>query len=402
MTDAPKFRWQRPELLLLLMASAVPLTFATWQALLNNFAIERAAFTGAEMGILQSIREIPGFLAFAVVFVLLMMREQTLAVISLLLLGIGMAATGFFPTVWGLYLTTLVMSLGYHYYETVQTSLALQWIDKARAPETLGRLIAVGSFAGLVSYGLVWLAFELAGLDFTWVYLIAGGATAAIAIFAWFAFPRFPSPVEQHKHMVLRKRYWLYYALVFMSGARRQIFIVFAGFMMVEKFGYSVAEISLLFLLNGALNIFFAPRIGRFIARWGERRALTLEYIGLIGVFTAYAFVTNATVAAALYVIDHLFFAMAIAIKTYFQKIADPRDIAPTAGVGFTINHIAAVVIPVAFGLLWLVSPATVFLAGAGMAAMSLVLARLVPAIPVPGGETALPWKPAPVATAAE
>ena len=402
MNTAIKFRWQRPELLLLLMASAVPLTFATWQALLNNFAIERAAFTGAEMGILQSIREIPGFLAFGVVFVLLMMREQTLAVVSLLLLGIGMAATGFFPTVWGLYLTTLVMSLGYHYYETVQTSLALQWIDKAKAPETLGRLIAVGSFAGLVSYGLVWVAFELAGLDFTWVYLIAGGATAAIAIFAWFAFPRFASPVEQHKHMVLRKRYWLYYALVFMSGARRQIFIVFAGFMMVEKFGYSVAEISILFLINGALNIFFAPKIGRFIARWGERRALTLEYIGLIGVFTAYAFVTDATVAAVLYVIDHLFFAMAIAIKTYFQKIADPRDIAPTAGVGFTINHIAAVVIPAAFGLIWLVSPAAVFLAGAGMAAMSLVLARLVPEIPVPGGETALPWKPAPVAAPAE
>lgn len=400
--DDAKFRWQRPELLLLLMASAVPLTFATWQALLNNFAIERVSFTGAEMGILQSIREIPGFLAFAVVFVLLLMREQTLAVVSLLLLGIGMAATGFFPTVWGLYLTTFVMSLGFHYYETVQISLTLQWIDKAKAPETLGRLIAVGSFAGLVSYGLVWGAFELAGFDFKWVYLIAGGATAAIAVFAWLAFPRFRQPVEQHKHMVLRKRYWLYYALTFMSGARRQIFIVFAGFMMVEKFAFSVAEISLLFLLNGALSMWLAPKIGRLIARWGERKALTCEYIGLVGVFTAYAFVDNAMVAAGLYVIDHVFFAMAIAIKTYFQKIADPRDIAPTAGVGFTINHIAAVIIPAVFGLIWLVSPSAVFLAGAAMAAVSLGLARLVPHLPVPGGETALPWKPAPAATPAE
>lgn len=397
-----RFRWQRPEVLLLLMASAVPLTFATWQALLNNFAIERISFTGAEMGILQSIREIPGFLAFAVVFVLLVMREQTLAIVSLLLLGIGMAATGFFPTVWGLYLTTVIMSLGFHYYETVQISLTLQWIDKTRAAETLGRLIAVGSFAGLVSYALVWGAFELAGLDFKWIYLIAGGATAAIAVFAWFAFPRFKQPVEQHKHMVLRKRYWLYYALTFMSGARRQIFIVFAGFMMVEKFQFSVAEISLLFLLNGALSMFLAPKIGRLIARWGERKALTCEYVGLVIVFAAYAFVENAMVAAGLYVVDHVFFAMAIAIKTYFQKIADPRDIAPTAGVGFTINHIAAVVIPAVFGLIWLVSPAAVFLAGAAMAAVSLGLARLVPPEPTPGAETALPWKPAPAVTPAE
>ena len=88
-----------------------------------------------------------------------------------------------------------------------------------------------------------------------------------------------------------------------------------------------------------------------------------------------------------LYVIDHLFFAMAIAINTYFQKIAEPADIASTAGVSFTINHLAAVVIPVAFGVLWLTSPAAVFVAGAAMAAVSLVLARCIPEAPAPGNE---------------
>jgi hypothetical protein len=125
-----------------------------------------------------------------------------------------------------------------------------------------------------------------------------------------------------------------------------------------------------------------APQIGKLIGRWGERRALTVEYLGLICVFTAYAFVETAWIAVGLYILDHAFFAMAIAIKTYFQKIADPADIASTSGVGFTINHIAAVVIPVAFGFLWIVSPSTVFLAGTGMAVCSLVLARLVPRHP--------------------
>jgi predicted MFS family arabinose efflux permease len=187
--------------------------------------------------------------------------------------------------------------------------------------------------------------------------------------------------------MVLRRRYWLYYALTFMSGARRQIFIVFAGFLMVEKFGYPVDQITLLFLVNAVINIFLAPRIGRLIARWGERRALLCEYAGLIGVFTAYAFVDNALLAAGLYIIDHLFFALAIAIETYFQKIADRRDIAATAGVSFTINHIAAVAIPAAFGFVWLVSPAAVFLAGAAMAAVSLLLSLNVPLRPQPGEE---------------
>ena len=389
--------WRRPEILLLLMAAAVPFSFATWQALLNNFAIERAAFTGAEIGILQSLREVPGFLAFAVIFFLLIFREQTFAYISLALLGIGTALTGWFPTAIGLYCTTVLMSIGYHYYETIQISLLLQWIDKARAPEMLGRIIAVGSCTSIVIYGLIWLAFDILGLDFHWVYLLGGGLTAGIAIATWLAFPRFPEKVRQHKHLVLRARYWLYYALTFMSGARRQIFIVFAGFLMVEKFGFSVSAITLLFLVNAVANVFLAPKIGRLIGHWGERRALIFEYVGLIGIFTAYAFVTSATVAAGLYIIDHLFFALAIAIKTYFQKIADPADIAATAGVGFTINHIAAVVIPAAFGLLWLVSPAAVFLSGAVMAVFSLLLSLNVPTAPAPGNEVIVRLRPAPI-----
>jgi predicted MFS family arabinose efflux permease len=193
----------------------------------------------------------------------------------------------------------------------------------------------------------------------------------------------------------MRRRYWLFYALTFMSGARRQIFVVFAGFLMVEKFGFSASNIALLFLFNHVVNAWAAPKIGRLIIRFGERSALTFEYIGLVLIFTAYAYVSTAGFAAILYVLDHLLFAMAIAIRSYFQKIADPADMASTAGVSFTINHIAAVVIPVFFGMLWLYSPSIVFLAGAGMALVSLLLARLVPRDPGEGNEVSMPLHPA-------
>lgn len=376
----------RPEVLLLLMAVGVPLSFSTWMALIDNFSIHQAGFGGREIGILQSLREVPGFLAFGVIFLLLLIREQPLAYISLAVLGLGTALTGFFPTVLGLYVTTVIMSMGFHYYETLQNSLAMQWIEKEKAPEVFGRMIAAGSFASVLAFGLIWLAFGKLSIDYRWVYAIGGGLTLAIAAVAWLYFPRFPEIVQQHKHIVLRKRYWLYYALVFMSGARRQIFIVFAGFLLVEKFGFAVENIAGLFLLNAVVNIWLAPRIGRLISVIGERSALILEYVGLIIVFTAYAFVNNETLAAALYVIDHMFFALAIAIKTYFQKIADPADIASTAGVSFTINHIAAVLLPVAFGFLWLISPSAVFLCGAAMAGVSLILSLFVPANPTAVG----------------
>ena len=379
--------WRSPEMLLILMAVSMPISFGVWQALLNNFVIERAAFTGVEIGILQSLREIPGFMAFAAVLLLVFMREQTLALVSLLLLGLGTALTGFFPTEVGLYCTTVLMSIGFHYYETVNQSLSLQWFDKKTAAHQLGKLVAVRSFASLVAFGLVWLALDVAGIAMELVYLLGGGITILITLFCWRWFRQFPEKVEQHKKLILRKRYWLYYALTFMGGARRQIFVVFAGFLMVEKFGFSAGEISLLFLANGFLNMLLAPKIGKLIGHWGERRALTLEYIGLMLVFGAYAFVSDPWIAVGLYILDHILFSMAIAQKTYLQKIADPKDMASTAGVAFSINHIAAVVLPAAYGLLWIFSPAAVFLTGAAMAGVSLVLARMVPENPAPGME---------------
>ena len=82
-----------------------------------------------------------------------------------------------------------------------------------------------------------------------------------------------------------------------------------------------------------------------------------------------------------------MFFAFAIAIKTYLQKIADPADLASTAGVSFTINHIAAVVIPAVLGIVWITSPSAVFLVGTAFALCSLILSQNVPRKPEEGNE---------------
>ncbi|MBV0911654.1 MFS transporter [Rhodobacteraceae bacterium ASV31] len=385
-------RWRRPEALLFLMAFAMPIAFATWSALLNNFVIEAANFTGVEIGWLHTVREIPGFLAIGVIAIIIFMREQTLALASLLLLGAASAITAWFPTLGGMLIVTFFASVGFHYYETVNQSLQLQWIDKARAPQTLGWIVAVGSAASLVSYGLLVVTWRAFDLSYNFVYLTSGGITAAIAVFCAFAYPQFESPNPQLKKMVLRRRYWLYYALQFMSGARRQIFVVFAAFMMVERFGFEVHEVTALFLINFVANMLFAPFMGHAVARFGERRALAFEYIGLMAIFLAYGgiywFGWGVVLAAVLYVLDHLFFALAFALKTYFQKIADPGDIAPTAAVAFTINHIAAVFLPAFLGYLWITSPSGVFVLAAAMAFTSLMLALCIPRHPEPGHET--------------
>ncbi|WP_108385066.1 MFS transporter [Yoonia sediminilitoris] len=386
--------WRRPQALLFIMAMAMPVAFATWSALLNNFVIEVAGFDGSDIGWLHTVREIPGFFAIGVIALIIFVREQVLGLVSLIMLGAATAVTAQFPQMGGILTVTMLSSIGFHYYETVNQSLQLQWIDKARAPQMLGWIIAAGAGATIVVYLLIVLTWEALGLTYTIVYWLSGGFTAVVALICLFAYPQFESPHPQNKTMVLRRRYWLYYALQFMSGARRQVFVVFAGFMMVERFGYQVDEITQLFLLTLVINMIAAPMLGRLVAVFGERRALIFEYVGLCLVFFAYGgiyyFGWGVALATALYVVNHIFFSLALAIKTYFQKIADPQDIAPTAAVAFTINHIAAVFLPALLGYIWLKSPGLVFMLAAGMAVVSLLLSMLIPRHPAPGHETTL------------
>lgn len=390
------FDWRSPVVFLMIATAGMQLGWATWWTLLNNFAVEAVHATGREIGIQQSVREIPGLLAVTVLIFLLFLREQTMMLASLVVFGAGVAVTGFFPSFAGFLATTIIMSFGFHYYDAIAQSLALQWLDKRTSAVSMGRIVAAGAVAQIIVFGTIFLVYRLIEVRYEIAFLIAGGCTLAVTLFLAMAFPRFPQAVAQRRHVVLRARYWLYYCLTFLNGARRQIFAVFALFMLVERFGFAVHEVALLFLVNCLVNVFFPPWLGSLIVRFGERRALMTESLGLIGVFLGYAFVGDPMLAATLYCIDSFFFTFDIAHRTYLQKIADPADMAPTAGAAMTINHIAAVVLPAVLGLVWLWSPAAVFFIGAGICACALVLAMLVPAEPAPGRETLL--SPAPVA----
>ncbi|QKJ22425.1 MFS transporter [Poseidonibacter lekithochrous] len=376
--------------LLYVMALSMSFSFAAWMSLLNNFVIEAASFDGSQIGILQSLREIPGFLAFTVVLVLIFVCQQKLAYLSIMALGLGVLLTGYFPSAIGLYVTTVIMSMGFHYLETLNQSLSLQWLSKDKAPIILGKITAAKSATSLVAFIIIFLMMKFFSVEYKYVYLFFGGITFIIGIIAWMMFDHFKDDVVQDKKIRLKKEYWLFYTLTFFAGARRQIFIVFAGFLLVEKFGVDVHNMVALLFINSILNMYFAPKIGRFIARFGERITLRVEYIGLVLVFVSYAFVENLYFAYFLFVIDHLLFSMAIALKTYFQKIADPKDIASASAVSFTINHIAAVFLPALLGLVWLYSTSLVFIIGASVALLSFALSYLIPRNPQMGFETTL------------
>lgn len=369
-TKDPMFRY----LALLTIASAVGLQ--TWRTLFNNFAVEIVHLEGNHIGIIQSLREVPGFLALLVIFLIILIKEHRLSALSIITLGVGVGLTGVLPSYLGLIFTTLIMSFGFHYYETTNQSLTLQYFNHLSSPWVFGKLRSYAAATNIVVGVFILVISNL--LRYQMIYILVGGLIGLAGFWGLRQSPTRSDVVPQHKKMILRKKYWLYYFLTFMSGARRQIFVAFAVFLLVKKFEFSVQEVTLLFILNNIINYFLSPLIGRAIIRFGERRVLSLEYFSLIFIFLAYAVVESKSLVAILYIFDHIFFNFSIGIRTYFQKIGDPRDIAPSMAAGFTINHIAAVIIPAVGGLLWIIDYRIPFIAGAGMSVISLAAVQFI------------------------
>jgi predicted MFS family arabinose efflux permease len=174
-------------------------------------------------------------------------------------------------------------------------------------------------------------------------------------------------------------------------GSRRHIFTTFAIFLLVREYGISVQTTAILFLVNSVVNVFAMQLVGKLVGRLGERLMLSIAFGALGFVFLGYAFVTYLPLLFVLFVLDNILFGFNLALTTYFQKIAiTQEEITSNLAVRQSINHIAAVVVPVIGGTAWeLFGSQAPFLAGVGIALVSFVLVQFMrvpvesPSLPV-------------------
>ncbi len=352
-------------------------SYQAWQTLYTNYVVEILELNAAQNGIAQSVRELPGLFAISVLLWLRFFREESMAVISILFLGVGVMLTGMFQSYTGILLTTFCMSLGFHYFETINQSILLQSFNTKVAPIVYGRLRSISAL-GTIFVSLLLLYF-VTKLDYLHIYFLTGFIGIIGATLALLKKPDLSClPTVQKKKLVFKSKYWLFYALTFLSGGRRQIFTIFSLFLLVEKFGFSASMVTFLFLVNNTINFFLNPLIGKLINVLGEKKLLTLQFAPAIFIFLGYAFLENPYIVAFLYILDQFTFSFNIAEKTFFQKMGDPDDISPSMAMSFTINHIAAVVVPTIGGALWLIDYKIPFFIGAGLAVTSLFLVQFI------------------------
>ena len=347
-----------------------------WRAMFNNFAVERIGVGPDAIGWIQSVRELPGLLAFVVAFLALLFNEKRIMAVSLVVLGLGIVFTGQAATIPVLLVATLVMSLGFHYFNPGNNGLILMSTDHGEAPKVMGQLKSVGAVAAVLATGVVYFFAEKAGYEtmFLIVGILVAAGGAILFVFGQGAHGEFP----QHRKVKLRKRYWLFYTLTFLMGSRRHIFTTFAPFLLVQAYDVDVKTMSLLLLVNGLLNVYVYQKVGKLVSRFGERAILTFAFAALIPIFLGYAYVGILPVLFVLFVIDNVLFGFNLAVPTYLHKIAvSPEELTANLSLQETINHISAVIVPVVGGTIWVFFGSRApFLAGVGIAVVSLILVQ--------------------------
>jgi predicted MFS family arabinose efflux permease len=366
-------------LFIYLIVSSFLLNFGhrVWQAMFNNFAIERIGVGPEAIGWIQSVRELPGLMAFLLAFLALVLSELRIMALSLVVLGIGLVFTGQATTIPILLIATIVMSFGFHFFEPCSSGVVLMSIDREESPKVLGQLRSLGAIAALTATGVVYLLVDRLG--YRALFLIVG---IAVAVGGAVLFTRGKGEhgLPPKRRVKLRKRYWLFYTLAFLMGSRRHIFTTFAPFLLVLTYGVNVRTMSLLFLVNALVNTYVYQKVGKLVPKLGERTILSIAFALLIPVFLGYAYVSVLPILFALFIVDNMLFGFNLGLTTYLQKIAmSPEELTSNLSAQTTINHVSAVIIPVVGGTVWalLGSQATFFI-GVGIALVSLVLAQWI------------------------
>lgn len=351
----------------------------------NNFLKETYGLSGMARSVLELPRELPGFSVVFVSALLFFLSSRRLAALSMFLQAAGLLLIAFFAPRFNIMLMWLfVMSLGQHLFMPLSSSIGMELAEPGAEGRRLGQLNGVRTVATIVGSGLVMVGFGYLGFTFSIAYAIAAAAMAVAGVLMLFM-----RPAASHKpkaHLALHREYRVYYALAMLFGTRKQIFITFAPWVLVNNFQKPTALVATLYTIGGVIGIAFQPFLGRMIDRLGERAMLILEGAILVFVCLGYGFAERLFgeagfyVAAACYVLDMLLFAFGMARATYLKKIAvKPEHVAPTLAMGTTLDHVFSITIALASGVVWVsFGYMYVFVIGAVIAAAYALVALKV------------------------
>lgn len=357
--------------------------FQLYGGVFQNFLRDVLHADEVNLGTLESMREIPGLCAALMAGTLVAFAESRIAAIGLVVAGFGIALTGRMGSFGALIAMTVFWSVGFHLWATVQNAITLALAKGKEGGRHLGRMSGIGGVATIAGLGFAYGLSEIfRGLPYDVYFVLGGIAIMAAGVLC----SRLSTHAEggKRQRIVFRKEYGLYYVLIFLEGCRRQIFSIFASFALILVYKVPVQHMLSLQFINAILITFTAPAIGKLVDRIGEKGPLSFYSISLIVVFLGYATFQTVGALYALFLVNNVLFSFSVGFTVYLHRIVRPGELTPCLAMGTTMNHIAAVTVPVSGALLWKATNnyQYPFWVGVGIAAVSWIVMRFLPAGP--------------------
>jgi MFS family permease len=382
-----RFRSLPRELALFIIASfAIGMAGSLVDSSLNNFLNDTFALNGFQRSFLEFPREFPGVITLFVSAALWFLGSRRLGGAAMIFAAVGIFLIGFSSTN---YLTMVVFlfiySLGNHLFMPVSTTVGMELASDGRTGHRLGQLNAIRNAATIVGSFLVFIGFKYLNFNYQTSFTIAAGVFLAAAVLMFMMQPK--RSAAPRTFLKLRKEYSLYYALSVLSGARKQIFITFAPWVIVTIFNKPTQTLATLYTIGGIIGILFQPLLGKTIDKFGERFVLTTEAVALVFVCVGYGFSrsvfsenTAFLITCVCYLLDQMLFSVGMARSTYMKKIAlDPADIQPALSAAVSVDHVFSISIALLGGVIWnQFGFQYVFLLGVLIAASNFFVARLI------------------------
>jgi predicted MFS family arabinose efflux permease len=328
----------------------------------NNYLNATYPLTGFQRSFLEIPRELPGFLVVFASAALWFIDNRKLGALSLFLAAAGILLLGVVSKTYAVMVLCLfIYSVGQHLFMPVSTTVGMELAAEGRTAHRLGQFNAIRNLAVIAGSGFVYIGFKFLNFNFTVTFAISAGIFTVGMVLMALMKKSSAKVTPPGEFLKLHREYSLYYALAVLSGARKQIFLTFAPWVIVTIYGKPTQVIATLILIGGVIGILVQPLLGKLIDKLGERTVLMAEAVLLIPVCLAYGFSksffsvdTAFLITCACYLVDQVLVSVSMARSTYMKKIAlQKEDIQPALSLAVSIDHFFSIGVALIGGVIW-------------------------------------------------
>ena len=365
-------------------------------AVLNNYLSDVRDINVMERGILEFFREMPGLL---LVFLIAMMHKFTdwkILKVGTLVSMIGLAGLMFASD--KILITALIMvwSAGEHIILPIRSSIAMHVAREGKLGRSLGMVTGAangGSVTGSAIAALIFylgtrhwkVANELTLYNLSWglILVLLVGSLVVICT------AKTDEVKTKRPRLYFHRKYMKFYALELFYGARKQIFLTFAPYVLIRIYGMDTKSMAVLMGVCALVNIYCAPMIGKLTDYIGYKNVMIYDTVVLFFVCLIYGYADNLFakniaiwVVCLNFMLDTIISTSSMASNIYVRDIsANEEEITASLTTGISINHLISILAALLGGIVWkYVGVGTLFTFAAIMALGNSAFALTIPA----------------------